>query len=281
MSAVGEELGDVLMEEIEDDHFGDLGDSRVREQVDVLRETTEKAPASARRGGAPPKVPEWKRERDGEAVRARRSTVVSPIPALLAKSMGQVSDHSAVRDPAAPVVAHQEITRRVVDEELNGPGARGPGARDTVDRGGSSGYSVELVDGSKATARESAAVLILRARACMERGDLGGAVLAADEVLAEGERAKVPGIADLLEAARPLFDQIFASYIGLLGEVPILARSPEEISAMELDDKTQTLVSRINGILTLEKLFSVSKIPAVEAVRIAATLLSDGIIRVR
>jgi hypothetical protein len=206
--------------------------------------------------------------------RARRATLVSSIPAQLAESMRQIADFSQVapRDPAAPAAENREITRRVAVDQL-GPPSSEPSGR-------SSAYSVELIDEAGAQHRRIASALIARARACLERGDLGGAVLAADEVMADGEMTKAPGVSDLLEQARPLLDHIFVAYIGLLSEVPVMARSDDDLAGEALDAKTRALIARVDGVLTLEQLFSACHIPAVDAVRIAASLLCSGIIRV-
>jgi hypothetical protein len=206
--------------------------------------------------------------------RARRATVVSPIPAMLAQSMGRVPEPSGPAGaPRATVSAHTEITRPIVETAAPATPAR---------TNGSSGYDIEVVEVLETPltpARKRALELIERARACHAKGDLPGAVLAADEVLA-GSESRTSPMADLIESARPLFDRIFASYVGLLGEVPVMARSDQEIASLALDDKTRALLSRVDGKLTLEKLLAVSKIPPVEAMRIAASLMSAGIIRV-
>jgi hypothetical protein len=203
--------------------------------------------------------------RDGDAARLRRATVASPIPAKLAESMG------TVRDPAAPEIEQpHEVTRRVDDTTERTPAEAGQSA--------SSAPLEPLVDDDSAQGRVAA--MIRRARACMAAGNLGGAVLAADQAMAEAAKAPPPGLNDLIEPARPLFDQIFISYVGLLGRVPVRARADDDLAGAPLDGRTAALLSRIDGRLTLEQLFRASQIPPVEAVGIAAALLQAGIIRV-
>lgn len=245
------------------------------EFVEDLEETTDRALAPDLFDGE--EEPTMERAVADPRTRARRATLVSPIPALMAETMRLVGDatQARARDPAAPAAQNHEITRRVQPA---------PGAPAAADGSGPSSYSVELIDEAAAASsshpRQRAAALIERARTCLARGDLGGAVLAADEVMADGELTKAPGVSDLLEQARPLLDRIFVAYIGLLSEVPVMARSDDDIAGEPLDDKTRSLLARVDGVLTLEQLFSTCKIPAVDAVRIAASLLSTGIIRV-
>ena len=46
-----------------------------------------------------------------------------------------------------------------------------------------------------------------------------------------------------------------------------------------LDDHHRALLAAIDGVMTLEQVFRASKTPAVDAVRIAASLMHGGIIR--
>jgi hypothetical protein len=219
--------------------------------------------------------------------RERRATVVSSIPAQLAKSMGEV------RDPAAPLAPTHEVTRRVPDSQPM-PGAVKSGGVSTKTAATTSGhtktrrmtaeseaidnYSVELIDEPHMSPKEQVAALIDRARGWMEGGNLGAAVIAADQALAEAAKAQELDTANLIKAARPLFDRIFADYVGLLGKVPVRTRTDEQIAGQELGDRTRLLLAGVNGTLTLEQLSSSTGIPPVEAMKIAASLLAAGII---
>src|SRR5207237_6046244 len=103
--------------------WADLVAGIEEELVEVVDETTEKALAQGLigrdAGGGVPEAAEDEFGGDGPSAdvrsRARRSTVVSPIPALLAQSMGRVPDPSsssssaARADSAAPRSAHPGI----------------------------------------------------------------------------------------------------------------------------------------------------------------------------
>src|SRR5450432_408559 len=202
--------------------------------------------------------------------RDRRDTLTSPISALIAESMSEVSVVIAARDPAAPrPEGGRELTRRVGDSD------RQPTPRDR-----SRGYSVEVSDDPNAPHRIRAARLIDQARALMESGALAGAVVAAEQALDESERAVAPGIAEVIEPARPLLAQVFATFVGPLDEVPVMAKRLQDISPMALDDRRRAVLALVDGVRTLDQILDGARIHASDALRIAASLLRAGIIRV-
>jgi hypothetical protein len=234
---------------------------------------------------------------DAHLPRERRATVVSTIPAELAKSMGQIRDPagptamrpwSEVRDPilpppsgradirpipGTPAPMHQEITRPLAAEEIAALDAEPEEPTDT--------YSVELFDEPTPPAAETVRSLVESARTHIEGGNLGAAVIAADQALAEGGRAPHDAeVADLVKSARPMFDRIFAAYVGLLNQVPIRTRTDEQIAGQELGERTHYFLRSIDGKQTLEQVATATGIPAVEAMKIAASLLAAGIVRV-
>ena len=200
--------------------------------------------------------------------RERRPTLVSSIPAQLARAMMAEVAHAG-----APAPVPHEVTRRVDARELD--------LDVVVEREEStSTYSVELVDEQALPPRAQVEALVEEARSFMDRGNLGAAVIAADQALAEAAKANVPEIGDLIKAARPLFDRIFAAYVGLLGQVPVRARTVEQLIGQELGERTNYLLASVDGVKTLEQLSASTGIPPVEAMRIAASLLAAGIVRV-
>jgi hypothetical protein len=230
---------------------------------------------------------------DSHLPRERRATVVSAIPAQLAKSMGDVRDPagatkarpwSEVRDPVLPPPSgtpranpgipaapmHQEVTRPVSADQV-----ASLHAEESFDT-----YSVEFFDEPALPPLEQVRSLVESARTHMDRGNLGAAVIAADQAMAEAGKTSENDVADLVKAARPLFDRIFAAYVGLLTQVPVRARSDEEIAGQELGERTRYLLNSIDGKQTLEELAVTTGIPPVEAMKLAASLLAAGIVRV-
>jgi hypothetical protein len=251
------------------DELSDFGEPTERSLVDV--DAIAPDPAAKPAAVVAPPTPVLPRGADDKVARERRPTVVSPIPAQLAKSM--MSDLR----PPAPVPMHVEVTRPISDAkpQLGAP----PSAHPNVDS--AQVYSiVEVIDEPSLPPRAHIQALVNRARSLMEGGNLGGAVIAADQTLVEAAKAPQDEVADLVKAARPLFDRIFAAYVGLLGQVPVRLRSDDELTGQELGARTKYLLSHIDGKQTLEELSSHTGIPPVEAMKIAASLLAANIIRV-
>jgi hypothetical protein len=269
-----------------EDDFSELDDNTDRAVPRAQPNASAENAKPARTGG------------DAHLPRERRATVVSNIPAQLAKSMGEIRDPagpkatrpwSEVRDPVlpppsgradvrpipgTPVPMHQEVTRPVAAEELAALDSERDEPTDT--------YNVELFDDSGLSPAEIVRSLVESARTHIEGGNLGAAVIAADQALAEaGKAPQDPEVADLTKNARPLFDRIFAAYVGLLGQVPVRARTDEQIAGQELGERTQYLLKSVDGKQTLEQLSASTGIPPVEAMKIAASLLAAGIVKVR
>jgi hypothetical protein len=197
--------------------------------------------------------------------RDRRTTLTSPIPAIMAESMRQ--DATRERDPAAPEPEHAELTRRLGDSDRH------------LESDTSAGYTVEVVDDGNAERRQRAARLLDRARARMDAGDAAAAAADAEDALEEADAAAPPGIVEVIEPARPLVTRIFAAFVGPLGEVPVLARPREEIAGLPLDDRRRAVVARVDGRHTLDQILDGARIPASDALRVAASLIRAGIIR--
>ena len=255
----------------EEDDFGDLNEAT---EPSLVNEPAGQRPANQRGGGrARIPTPATKPGRDPSSTsvaRERRSTVVSPIPAELAKSM-----MGELRDTGTPAPMHAEPTRPMNDKSGPYPPGASPG-EEVVDT-----YSVELIDDDPVLSPpDHIRSLIDRARTLMENGNLGGAVIAADQTLAEAAKTPQADVAELVKAARPLFDRIFAAYVGLLGQVPVRLRSDADLEGQELGERTNYLLSHIDGKQTLEQLSTSTGIPPVEAMKIAASLLAAGIVRV-
>jgi hypothetical protein len=201
--------------------------------------------------------------------RDRRNTLTSPISALIAESMSDVSEVKAARDPAAPRPSEpHEATRRVGDSD------RQPTPRDR-----SAGYKVEVSTDPNQRARMRAAHLIDQARDLLSSGALAGAVVAAEQALDEAERAAPPGIAEVIEPARALFGQIFSAYVGPLEEVPVMAKRMQDLPAMALDDRRRAFLALVNGVRSVAQIVDGARLHT-DGLRIAASLLRAGIIRV-
>jgi hypothetical protein len=216
-------------------------------------------------------------ERDLAARRQRRDTVPSPVPSMLAKSM-RPAPAGRPRDPAAPPAPQAEVSRRVAS------GSNGvPVERD------SSAYSVEVGDRAgdvhAAPTAESplpalgpVALLVDQARRCLLAGDVMQAVVAASGAIAASETQVEPGVGDLGDTARGPLAPIFAA--GPADKVLAINRSQAELDRLVLDEISWALLRRVDGRSTLGQLFSATRIPPTQALRHAASLLRDGVLRV-
>jgi hypothetical protein len=206
-----------------------------------------------------------------DMARDRRVTLTSPIPAILADAMVRermVTPRSKPvpmprRDPAAPVPEPREQTRRVGDSD---PVRAGSGPAPGSDVG-------------VAPWRQRAAQRIDEARAAMDAGGLGSAVMATEAALREADEAPAPGIIEVIEPARPLLNRVLATYVGPTSGLPILAPRADDV-APRLGDRERALLRRIDGQRTLEELFDGSGIGAMDALRIVARLIRVGAIRI-
>jgi hypothetical protein len=159
-----------------------------------------------------------------------------------------------------------ERTRRVGDSDRQSA-APGPS-------------SVAAIDAGIAPHRQRAARLIDEARAALDADDLAEAVGAVEEALREADEAPPPGIIEVIEPARPLVTRVFATYVGPLSGVPVLAPRADEIARSRLGDRERALLVRVDGTRTLEELFDGSGLGSTDALRIAARLLRAGAIRI-
>ncbi len=229
--------------------------------------------------------------------RDRRVTLTSPIPAQIAEDMlsGEQEDDRptipgtmsaavrAVRDPAAP----DQYTRRLGDVRAESERSdddeqhtRRVGDSDKQRLGAGSGRVATSEEAGIAPWRQRAAMLIDLARAALDEGDLTAAVNAAEGALHEADEAPPPGIVEVIEPARPLLARVFATYVGPLGGVPVLAPRSAEIARARLGERERALIGRIDGSRTLEELFDGSGVGSTDALRIAARLIRAGAVRI-
>jgi hypothetical protein len=191
----------------------------------------------------------------------RRNTVESPIPQLLA----QITDpawKSRTREEAAPdAELHDEDTRRLGSEPHATLASRVPSTVDSP------------LDDSAREVRMRAAELVDQCRGYLERGNLEAAAVAAEAALREGEHAPLPGISEVIEPAKALFERAFEGFVGPPQAVPVFAMSPGALTGQELDHRAGFLLSRIDGAMPLDALLDIASMPRFEALRILAGLL--------
>ena len=197
-----------------------------------------------------------------DAVRDRRATITSPIPAMMAETDARAKP--AARDPAAPLPERPERTRRVGESD-----------RQTVRE-----PSSRTADAGIAACRQRAAMRIDEARAALDAGEITHALVAAEAALVESDAAPSPGIVEVIEPARQLLGRVFEAYVGPPGGIPVLAPRAHEIARARLGDAERAVLARIDGMKTFEELFDGSGLGSTDAMRLAARLIHSGAVRI-
>ena len=233
--------------------------------------------------------------RDLTVRRARRNTLVSPIPSMLAKSMRPPPSSAPARPVVAPAPAVPSVTPRAAAPAAPFVTPRAPvpavviRAQAVPAERESRGYSVELGahprDAHSAPTAEQmipklgpVGILVQKARFSLDGGDISAAVLAASAAVVANERSPEPEAGNLNDTAGGPLAPIFTA--GPASKVPVMNRSNVELDTIALDELHWALLRRMNGHLTLDEVFRATKIPAIDALKIAGALLRDGVIRI-
>ncbi len=211
---------------------------------------------------------------------SRRDTVESPIPQFLAALTERRSDKVAI--PTGPLrdgpTAKTAVGDRETPEndwslmaepqdraghgEAQDPGSEGRPAPDTLE---------DLPVGAE-DIRSSANELLGECRAALNENRAGPAALAAELALQVAERAPPPGVDDLIDPARALFERAFRAFMGNPHACPIRAIPTETISEHGLDQRAAFLMSRMDGMTSIADLIDSSGILHFDAVRVVASL---------
>jgi len=105
-----------------------------------------------------------------------------------------------------------------------------------------------------------------------ERRKGESAALAAELALQLAERAPLPGVDDLIEPSRALFERAFRACLGSLQSCAIRSIAPEHLSDHGFDHRAAFLMSRMDGVASLADIIDSSGMPSFEAVRLLAGL---------
>jgi hypothetical protein len=203
---------------------------------------------------------------------SRRDTVESPIPQFLAALTERKSDKIAVvsypepgQEPAAPdreLRLHADSGRGTAPGQSPTPDPDAPVAADTLED-----LPVHAED-----VRASAEELLGECRSALGENRAGPAALAAELALQLAERAPPPGVDDLVDPARALFERSFRAFMGNPHACPIRAVPTETLSEHGLDERAAFLMSRMDGMTSLADLIDSSGLKHFDAVRVIAAL---------
>ena len=206
---------------------------------------------------------------------SRRDTVESPIPQFLAALTERKSDKVSVpagdalpatqieADPAAPTSAWHghgaKSSERAAETDSKPDIARAP---DTLED-----LPVQAED-----VRASATELLGECRTALGENRAGAAALAAELTLQLADRAPPPGMDDLIDPSRALFERAFRAFMGNPLACPIRAVPTETLSEHGLDQRAAFLMSRMDGMTSLADLIDSSGLKHFDAVRVMAAL---------
>jgi hypothetical protein len=120
--------------------------------------------------------------------------------------------------------------------------------------------------------RASTNELVGECRAALSENRAESAALAAEVALQLAERGPPPGVDDLIEPSRALFERAFRAFLGNPHGCPIRAIPTEEISENVLAQRAAFLMSRLDGMTSIADLIDSSGMPRFDAVRVLASL---------
>ena len=207
-------------------------------------------------------------ERGLHASHSRHDTLESPIPQFLAALTGRRSGEVKAPMGEAPTPRmglSGDTTRKVLTETSSELSAEGI-VRDT------SPDTLEDLQVHVSDIRASTNELIGECRNSLNAGKGESAALAAELALQLAERAPLPGVDDLIEPSRALFERAFRACLGNLQSCPIRSIAPEHLSDHGFDHRAAFLMSRMDGVASLADLIDSSGMPGFEAVRLLAGL---------
>jgi hypothetical protein len=208
---------------------------------------------------------------------SRRDTLESPIPQFLAALTERKSDKVSV--PTGPL--HDGPTPKSIMDD-----AQSAEFEWTVPGAGKSSHTDKTVKAEDALApdtledlpvgaediRASATELVNECRAALNENRAAPAALAAELALQLAERAPPPGIQDLVEPSRALFERAFRAFVGNPHACPIRAIPTEDLSDHGLDQRAAFLMSRLDGMTSIADLIDSSGMSRFDAVRVVSSL---------
>lgn len=214
---------------------------------------------------------------------SRRSTIESPIPQFLAALTERKSDKITVESPSGPMaknmagpVAQSLIDDRATPEYDLGMVSAAWASRESgqVGLSGETKAPDTLEDFQihAEDVRASANELLGECRSALNDNRPGPAALAAELALQLSERAPPPGVDDLVEPSRALFERAFRAFMGNPHTCPIRAIPTESIADHGLDQRAAFVMSRMDGMTSLADLIDSSGMSHFDAVRLIASL---------
>ncbi len=184
-------------------------------------------------------------------------------------TLGRMSRQSTV-----PPAQNEEVERlRALSARMSAPP---PAARDSDLAPPSEGGALDLVDRSRPSQQLD---LVGEMEELYALDDLTGALRFAELILGrepDNNQARL-----CAQNCRQRLIQLYASKIGDLQRVPIQALSENQMRWLGLDHRSGFLLSRVDGLSTVEEVLDVCGMPRLEALKTLVDLLERGAIRVQ
>ncbi len=125
--------------------------------------------------------------------------------------------------------------------------------------------------------RRRISALIMRATEWNAQGELDKAVSAVELALSEDPTSALAQ--KLVHRNREAIMNVFQTYMGDLERQPQLARPLHELANAPISPRAAFLLSRIDGMLSIDEILDVSGMPRLEAYRHLCQLFLRGILR--
>jgi hypothetical protein len=108
-------------------------------------------------------------------------------------------------------------------------------------------------------------------------GEIDRAVAAVDLALSEDPNSALAQ--KLIHRNRDTIMNVFQTFLGDLHRTPILARPLHELAESPISPRAAFLLSRVDGLLSIDEILDVSGMPRMEAYRYLCQLFLRGILR--
>jgi hypothetical protein len=205
---------------------------------------------------------------------SRRDTVESPIPQFLAALTERKSERTAV--PTGPL--DDSSTPRLFMTDLSsselewGVARASTSGKTLTNEEALAPDTLEDLPVNAEDIRASASELIAECRAALNDNRPAPAALAAEMALQIAEHAPPPGLDDVIDPSRALFERAFRAFMGNPHACPIRSVATESIADHGLDQRAAFLMSRLDGMTSIADLIDSSGMSRFDAVRVLSAL---------
>ncbi len=209
---------------------------------------------------------------------SRRDTLESPIPQFLAALTERKSERMAVPtgpldDNPTPRIFMGDISSSELEWGVARAGTQAGKAGKTLTTEESlAPDTLEDLPINAEDLRASAGELIAECRAALNDNRPAPAAIAAELALQIAERAPPPGLDDVIDPSRALFERAFRAFMGNPHACPIRSVATESIADHGLDQRAAFLMSRLDGMTSIADLIDSSGMSRFDAVRVLSAL---------